>query len=138
MKRNVLFFLLVLGAAVMVPAQGRERGHKGMGGYYPPVPVSSEEVKLSGNLTIVQGSIALKSGGANYLTPGLMRYVGFIDSLKDGAAVTVEGTVITDPRNTEVKALYVKKLSIGGKDYDLARPERTITVPQNRFPFGRH
>ncbi|GHU02647.1 hypothetical protein FACS1894147_04990 [Spirochaetia bacterium] len=137
MKRNVLFLvvLLGLGAAVMVPAQGRDR--KSGRNYYPPVTASTEVVTLSGNLTIVQGSLALKSGGVNYLTPGLMRYVGFIDNLKDGAAATIEGVVVTDPLNADVKALYVNKLTIGGKDYDLARPTQTITVPQSRFPFGR-
>jgi hypothetical protein len=132
-KRKALLALLILGIAGLASAQGRGRGYGG--GAYPPPP-AAETVSVTGNLTIVQGSIAVKSGDLTYLVPGLGRYVGFIDGLKDGARVSLEGSAITSPQDAKIKLLRATKLNIGGKDYDLARPQ--ATTPQQTWPgfFG--
>jgi hypothetical protein len=113
----MLFFLLAFGLVALVSAQARNR--QGMGSY-PRVP--AENVTVTGNLTIVQGMIAVKSDNITYLLPGLKRYVGFIDSLKDGASVKLEGSALSRSSDAQTKVLMISKLTIGGKEYDLGRP----------------
>jgi len=137
MKRTVLFFTLVFCAAALVLAQGNSRRGPGHfpGGPRPyawgqgsprnqsPRP-SPENVTVSGNLTIAQGMIAVVSGDTTWLVRGLDRYVGFIDGLKEGAQVTLEGYAMSSPRNDKIKSLQVQKMTLNGKDYELARPQQ--------------
>jgi hypothetical protein len=110
----MLFSLLAFGLAALVSAQaGNRQG-------YPRVP--AENVTVTGNLTIAQGMIAVKSDNITYLLPGLSRYVGFIDSLKDGASVKLEGSAMSRSPDAKTKVLMISKLTIGGKEYDFARP----------------
>jgi hypothetical protein len=123
MKRVVLIALLVLGFVTLVSAQNR-------------LPrVSTEKVTVQGGLTIVQGSLAVKSGDITYLTMGLQRFIGFIDGLKDGAMVTLEGNAITSPYNANTKYLLVSKLTIAGKDYDVGMPQ--MSAPRPMLPNRR-
>jgi hypothetical protein len=132
MKRIVLCALLVFGIVALAAAKGRDR--RGWG--FPGVQsIPTEQVSVTGNLSIVQGSPAVKSGDITYFVPGLMRYVGFIDSLKDGAQVRLEGAAVTVSDDAKTKKLWVNKLTIGGKDYDLARPQAAASVqPMAPFP----
>jgi hypothetical protein len=135
MKRKVLFVFLALGIAGLAAAQGWGRGMWG----WPGAAVAAEAATVSGNLTIAQGSPAVKSGDTTYLIPGLFRYVGFIDGLKDGARVSLEGEAFTTTQDPKVKILRANKLTIGAKDYDLARPPVSVPAPSvmPRRPFGR-
>ena len=154
MKRFVLLTLLVLGIAAMASAQTRGTGWRGQGmpgwnwNNHRIPGFTTENVTVSGELTIVQGSLAVRSGDITYLTMGLHRYIGFIDSLKDGARVSLEGTTISSRRNAESNTRYllVTKLTIAGRDYDLGRPlpsfpnpretpNRPETPPQPRQPM---
>jgi hypothetical protein len=126
--------LLAFSVVALSSAQGRDRRD---GRNFPrPQQLPTEQVTVTGNLTIVQGSPAVKNGDLSYLVPGLLRYAGFIDSLKDGAPVTLEGAAITHPRDAAIKVLRVSKLTVGGKDYDLARPAVPATQPM--MPRPRH
>ena len=121
-KRIFLFLLLILGIITIVSAQNRPLPRDWRPNAPSPAPrVNREEVKVSGELTIVQGFLAVKSGDVTYLAMGLQRYIGFIDSLKDGARVTLEGYAFNRPQNEKTKLLLISKLTIGGKDYDLGR-----------------
>ena len=131
MKRIALCALLAVTAAALVTAQGRDKWGRGFPGVQP---IPAEQVTVTGNLTIAQGSPAVKSGDITYLVPGLLRYAGFIDSLKDGAQVRLEGAAITVSADAKTKKLQVSKLTIGGKDYDLARPQ-TAAPAQPSAPF---
>ena len=140
MKRFALFALLVFGICALASAQGRSGHMQGNGwgpGYGRRMPghnqrmqyrespraprLASEEVTVAGELTIVQGSPAVKNGDITYFVGGLSRYIGFIDSLKDGARVSLEGTAVAMPQNENFKILRVRKLTVGGKEYDLGR-----------------
>ena len=133
MKRFVLFALLTLGIVAFASAQGW--GHHGRG-HGPGIPrhgelgrrnqqFTREAVTVSGDLTLVQGFLAVRSGDINYLAMGLNRYIGFIDSLRHGARVNLEGTAIINPRDANTRYLLVSKLTIDGRDYDLERPWHT-------------
>jgi hypothetical protein len=141
MKRTILVFTLALFAIAMVSAQGNNRwGHGQKQGFTPRGPhhqswnrdqqqrqiTPPENASVSGNLTIVQGRIAVKSNDTTYLVMGLNRYIGFIDGLKEGVAVTLEGFTRPSPQNEKVKFMSVQKLTLNGKDYDLARPRGNV------------
>jgi hypothetical protein len=134
MKRNVLFVLLALSVAVLASAHGRGRG----GGGFPSVqPAPAETVTVTGNLTIAQGSIAVQNNDITYLAAGLHRFIGFIDGLKEGAQVTLDGSAFTNPQNEKIKFLLVSKLMINGKAYDLAPALPPGPGAQSRW-FGPH
>jgi len=130
MKRTILCITLVFCAAALVLAQGnnRRKPDNFPGGPRPhawgkdtPRP-SPESATVSGNLTIAQGMIAVVNGETTWLVGGLNRYVGFIDGLKEGAEVTLEGYAMPVSRDKNIKSLHVQKMTLNGKDYDLARP----------------
>jgi hypothetical protein len=136
MKRIVLFGFLALCAAGLVSAQ---MGPGGMGGRgYPPsrpfpqVP-AAEQTTVSGNLGIVHGRIALVGGDTIYYVGGLNRFVGFIEGLKEGARVSLEGAAYQLPNDREAKILWVSKLTLNGKDYDLS-PSRADGFTPWGFP----
>jgi hypothetical protein len=133
MKRRALFAALILGAAALASAQGWGRG-MGRGGR-PPVNV--EAVNLTGALTIAQGAIAVKDGNTTYIVAGLHHLVGFIDGLKEGARVNLEGQAITSPQDSTVKYLRPAKMTFNGKTYDLARPAPLVPLNHRGGHFGR-
>ena len=154
MKRTVLIAFMVFGIVALVFAQNNDNPRRGWGmgpgfgqGFFmgPRGPrndgesapeIVRENVTISGQLTITQGALTIKSGETTYYAMGLGRFIGFIDSLKEGAMVSLEGTAFTNPRDANAKFLWPTKLTIAGKDYEVgppvperterpARPERT-------------
>ena len=71
----------------------------------------AESVRVEGTLQLRNGQIALVAGNAVYFVPVLARYIGFIDGLREGAQVTVEGFVFNN-------ILQPATLSIGGREFD--------------------
>ena len=154
MKRIAIIGILVLGIAVLAAAKDgdkNDRNNRGMPGWgmghsfnhrmpmffnwqgHARAPrIVSENVNISGELTIVQGSLAVKSGDITYIAAGLIRYAGFIDALKDGARVSIAGSAIANPRDEKTKYLIITKLTIAGKEYDLGRPMPAFTERPER------
>ena len=92
MKRNLLFIILALGIITAASAQGRNWDPRDFNprNYNPNAPrLNREEAKVTGELTLVKGFMAVKSGDTVYMAVGLNRYIGFIDSLKYGARVSL-------------------------------------------------
>jgi hypothetical protein len=108
MKRVWLCVLLIVSMTGLIFAQSAKTQK-----------TNPEKTTISGALGIAKGAIALKSGNDTYYVMGLNRFIGFIDGLKEGAQVTLEGYALTSPRNGEVKTFRVTKLTLNGKDYDL-------------------
>jgi len=79
-----------------------------------------QTVKVEGKLALVNGMIAVQSGGKTYYVSGLNRLIGFIDGLKEGASVKLEGYAVALPGAPEYLHLRVTKLTFNGKDYDLS------------------
>jgi hypothetical protein len=84
---------------------GAAAAQSGAWGYAAPVTVK-------GTLTLQNGVIALTGENAVYFVPALTRYIGFIDGLKEGAKVSVAGSV-----NGNVIA--PSQITVNGKSYDL-------------------
>ena len=153
MKRIFLLFILALFAITVVSAQGNDRWGQRRNYGEPPrysqergYPRGREQgsprdffqkmesASVSGNLTIVRGMIAVNSGDLTYLAWGLQRFVGFIDGLKEGAAVTLEGSAFSVPQNEKVKFLQVQKMTLNGKDYDLGQPRMNVRPDNMQRP----
>jgi hypothetical protein len=150
MKRMILFFMLVSCAAAFTFAQGNNRWGQNRFNWGPP-PASrghdfkAETTSVSGNFTIAQGMIAVTSNDITYLVRGLNRYIGFIDNLKEGAAVTLEGYALPYPQNDKIKFLVAQKMTLNGKEYELApsvspkpnshaMPDRNARPKHNAMP----
>ena len=97
MKRNILFAVMILGLAAMVQAQVW-----GPGWNRRNTP-ATETVTVSGTMVVANGMPALKSGDVIYYISGISRLIGFIDGLKEGAQVTVEGLATTSSSNQNIK-----------------------------------
>jgi len=120
LKRIIVFILLVAGLAAMISAQdGSRRGRAPTERSYSRSS-SRATVTISGTMVVANGRPALKSGDDTYLIGGISRLIGFVDGLKEGAQVTVEGTVITIPGRNSLKYLNGSKLTLNGKSYDLS------------------
>ena len=132
MKRMTLFVLL--GFSIVALASAQRKDHRGWD-FPPGVPaVPVETLSVTGNLTIAQGMLAVKNNDVTYLVAGLNRFIGFIDGLKDGAQVTLEGSAATSPLDAKTKFLRMSKLTINGKDYDMGPPPGAGFQPPMRFP----
>jgi hypothetical protein len=124
MKRIFCIALLALTAAVIVSAQQRGPPGYGRGEHHGPGYRAGprETVTVTGSLELIDGTIALKQDTVTYYVMGLNRLTGFIDGLKEGAAVTLEGSARRLPGEGERRALLVSRLEINGKTYDNLTP----------------
>jgi hypothetical protein len=144
MKRIAYLVLLVLLAAGAVSAQqwGPGRGPWGHGpGYYREDPRPAREawasLTLTGTLELIDGNIALRKDAVTYYIIGLNRLAGFIDGLREGAAVTLEGAARPLSRDGYRAAagaaaedggrriFLASKLELNGKTYDNLTPALT-------------
>jgi len=111
-----LLILLAFGFAAMVSAQTAQ----GMGrGQMSPRLPAADAVTVSGSLIVAHGLPALKSGDVTYIVGGINRLNGFVDGLKEGAQVTIEGKAVTSRRDSNLKFLLPANLTLNGKTYDM-------------------
>lgn len=78
-----------------------------------------ETITVTGNLTIVQGGIAVQNNGVTYYVRQLERYIRFIEGLKYGVAVSLQGVVYAYPLDDTIKFLQLTNFTLDGKEYDL-------------------
>ena len=101
MKKFVLLLAITCLVIGTVFAQNQEKERKG-----PP-----EKITVEGTLQLQNGTIAVKSGETIYNVPMLHRYAGFIEGIKDGNRVSIEGYA-------SKTHLRPTKVTISGKSYD--------------------
>jgi hypothetical protein len=117
MKKTLLIAAIGLILTGFVSAQqgwGRNFGY------------SSQSVTVTGSLQLQNGVIAVVNDGQVYYVPSLERLVGFIDGLKEGTQVSVEGFLWNNYGSSFVQPV---KLTINDKSYDLQA---------NTFAMGPH
>ncbi|MDR2534956.1 MAG: hypothetical protein LBD29_02850 [Treponema sp.] len=114
MKKLALVLAAVLTATSGAAAQGWNNSR----GY-------TQSLSIEGTLGLQNGVIALSSGDSVYFVPMLERYVGFIDGLKEGAQVSVEGYAAGYGN-----VIYPTKLTINGKTYEVS------PNPTGMGPYG--
>jgi hypothetical protein len=113
-KKQVVMALVVAVLCVgMLSAKSTAKATKA-----PRALPASEIVSVSGNLQFVEGMIAVVSDGKTYYVSGIQRLSGFVDGLKEGAAVRLEGSATAVPLNADARFLRVTKLTFNGKTYD--------------------
>ena len=167
MKRKILSILLAFGLAAMASAaaQGEAEGqrrenrqrqrtheknyHRHQEGPRRGLPEGNqrsqrefpavETVTVTGSLTVAHGTQALKSGDITYIITGINRLVGFIDDLKEGAQVRIEGSAITSPRDSNLKLVRPSQMTLNGRTYDLssALPSRPNRYNAPQVPPGK-
>jgi hypothetical protein len=118
MKRFLLFFFISLLLVGAVFAQQRN---------VPRRDINPGTVE--GTLKMENGFLALQSGETVYFVPRLMRFAGFIDGIREGANVSLEGFV---SRNV----VHPTKITVAGNSYDLTTdghfhygPQRVAAEP---------
>jgi hypothetical protein len=90
-----------------------------------------DAVTINGTLQLEKGFIAVSSGDKVYYVPRLTRYIGFIEGLKEGAVVSIEGYTYNN-------FIFPLNVTLNGKSYDFAmkRPEpmndRNRPLPDRR------
>ncbi|GHV92536.1 hypothetical protein AGMMS50268_30390 [Spirochaetia bacterium] len=122
-KTTGIFMVVLIGllCAGSLWAGGRDRGFDGRKSS-PRIAAPAEAVTINGTLRLVEGRIAVVADGKTYYTTGLQRLIGFVDGLKEGAVVRLEGSATAVPLNSNAKFLRVTRLTFNGKTYDF--PDR--------------
>ncbi|MCL2762242.1 MAG: hypothetical protein FWD36_03415 [Treponema sp.] len=107
MKKLGLVLAVVFLVMGMASAQSREKSQG-----------AARPITVNGTLQLHNGAIAVADGSTVYVVPRLGRYIGFIDGLKEGNSVTIEGYVSQN-------LVHPSKVTIAGKSYDFpaARPD---------------
>ena len=101
MKKLGLLAIIALMVIGTVFAQNQERVRRS-----PP-----ETITVEGTLQLQNGFIVVKSGDTVYHAGMLNRYVGFLEGLREGNTITVEGHVFNN-------FLHPVKITLSGKSYD--------------------
>ena len=104
MKKIGFLIVIVCLAAGMASAQnwGNEWG----------TPVQpNQAISIAGTLQLQNGVIAVVAGSNTYLVPILTQYIGFIEGLREGAQISIDGYFYGN---------YVQptRVVISGKSYD--------------------
>ncbi|MDR1024160.1 MAG: hypothetical protein LBL56_00405 [Treponema sp.] len=139
MKRIVMLALGFAALGTLLYSQDGDSRRRERSDDYTRNRTAPEQLSLTGTLELKQGVIALQSGDQTWYAPGLQRYTGFIEGLKEGAVVTLEGWGQTNPRSGETTGLLrVSKLTLNGKDYDLEGPgiSDRRSAPSRPAPYG--
>ena len=121
MKRTLLVLaiaVLVVGVAAAQPFAGRGNGF-GLAGQAPQAVTAPVAATVTGTLELVNGQIAIKDGAKTFYVMIPNRLVGFIDGLKEGAKVTVEGYTHEIFGVKDAFGLSANKLTIGTRVIDL-------------------
>jgi hypothetical protein len=106
MKKIVLLFLL---AAVVC------------GGVFAQATTPTTTIR--GTLGLSAGRISVVSGNITYYVRGLGRLVGFIDGLKEGAQVSLEGYASAPAiEGQRDRTFYPVTLTLNGKNYEVGSP----------------
>jgi len=87
---------------------------------------------IRGTLGLSNGRISVISNNITYYVRGLERYVGFIDGLKEGAQVLIDGYASVPTVEGQTDRLFrAVKLTLNGKTYEVGSPD------SNKLRSGR-
>jgi len=79
---------------------------------------------ISGTLGLSNGRISVVSGNITYYVRGLNRLVGFIDGLKEGAQVSLDGFASAPTIEGQKDRLFqAVTLTLNGKKYSVGSPD---------------
>jgi hypothetical protein len=85
--------------------------------------LTAPKTTISGTLGLSNGRISVVSGNITYYVRGLGRFVGFIDGLKEGAQVSLEGYAAAPAIEGQKDRLFNPvTLTLNGKNYEVGSP----------------
>ncbi len=113
MNRTAVVVMIALISAASVVAQPMVQSPQGA--------QTQTITKADGTLAFVNGMIAVKSKDKTYYVGGLQQLFGFVDGLKEGATVSVEGYATSVSLAPEYAFMHVTKLTFNKKEYDLSQ-----------------
>jgi hypothetical protein len=93
---------------------------------------------IRGTLGLSNGRISVVSGNITYYVRGLERFVGFIDGLKEGAQVSLDGYATAPAIEGQRERLfYPVKLTLNGKIYEVGSTDANRMMPGRigKVPF---
>ena len=105
-KRFIIFLFIAVLFVGSIFAQ--ERGNRQR---------EVNSITIEGTVKLERGIVAVESGSNVYYVPLLTRYIGFINELKEGVRISVEGIGF---RNF----IHPAKITIDSKSYDFPRLSR--------------
>jgi hypothetical protein len=78
---------------------------------------------IQGTLGLRNGRISVVNGNITYYVRGLERFVGFIDGLKEGAQVSLDGYAsVPTVEGQKDRLFYPVTLTLNGKTYEVGSP----------------
>ncbi len=111
------------GGRTMGPGMGQTMGR---GTAFPYASLSVEKISLEGTLELVDARVAIKKDNKTYYVMLPSRLYGFVDGLKEGASVKLEGYSHAIPETENSFAVRVDTLELGGKKIDLGLDEAVM------------
>jgi hypothetical protein len=81
-----------------------------------------ETTTISGKLSILNSLIAVETENQTYYVHGFQHLINFVDGLKEGASVSLEGYVLPYQNDKENLHFVSTNLTLNGKSYDLQTP----------------
>lgn len=134
MKKTIA---MVLAAALAIASVSAQGFGPGMGRQMAPTDQNAQITKIEGKLALVNGhpGIVIKDKTYYVAIPGHL--YGFIDGLKEGAQVKLEGYENTLPIAPNYSFFRVTKLTLNGKDYDLSQFGQGEGCPMGGRKGGR-
>jgi hypothetical protein len=121
MKKLFVLFLALCCASGLLFAQNQGQGttgntpQNGRGFQRQEVPITA----VSGKLAWVNGRIAVKAGEKTIFASGLKRLIGFVDGIKEGADVKLEGREFLGRNSGDPSFFQTIKVTFNGKEYDI-------------------
>jgi len=90
---------------------------------------NSPTTNVRGTLGLSGGRISIVSGNITYYVSGLSRFVGFIDGLKEGAQVSLDGYATAPTvEGQNYRSFYPVTLTLNGKSYEVGSPTAATTA----------
>ncbi|MDD3981623.1 MAG: hypothetical protein RBT72_00970 [Spirochaetia bacterium] len=110
-----------------VPGRGQvQAAPYGRMGTLPAADLSVEEISLEGTLELVDARVAIKKDDKTYFVMIPSRFFGFVEGLKEGASVKIEGYTRALPNVENSFVVHVNTLDVGGKTIDLGLDEKAV------------
>ena len=85
---------------------------------------------IRGTLGLSNGRISVVSGNITYYVRGLGRFAGFIDGLKEGAQVSLDGYAAAPAiEGQKDRLFYPVRLTLNGKNYEVGSQDAASMTP---------
>jgi hypothetical protein len=127
MKKTILPVIFAIALAGLVSAQGFNAPGPGRGPGFGPMaqnqatpPAAPALETLEGKLELVNAAPAIQVGSKTYYVRLPGKLFGFIDGLKEGVQVKIEGYAFPIPSAKDSFGVHVQKLTFGGRTIDFS------------------